>query len=118
MKPSDYRAIHTAIVAVYGKPTMCELCKGEKFAKRLEWSNKDHKYSLERKKWWMLCSKCHREWDARTFGKIAWNKGNRKERPVMICEWCGIPFPQKRVGQIFCSTKCTGHRNGNILKRK
>ena len=49
-------------------------------------------------------------------GYVAWNKGLRKERPSMICEWCGRNFIQKRVGQIFCSRKCTGQRNGNIRK--
>lgn len=42
----------------------------------------------------------------------------KEVRPTMICEWCGNPFPQMRTEQILCSTKCAGHRNGNITKRK
>jgi len=118
MKHYKYRAIHTAIAAVYGKPNACEICKGENKSKRFEWSNKDHKYTLLRKDWQMLCATCHRQWDRKKFGWVAWNKGNRKERPTIICEWCKKPFTQKRVKQILCSAKCTGHRNGNITKLK
>ena len=76
MKKYQYRAIHTAIVAVYGKPLKCELCSGEKKSKRLEWSNKDHKYSLLREDWWELCATCHRQWDRKHFDrKDTWNKG-------------------------------------------
>ena len=69
-----YRAIHTAVATVWGKASRCEL-KGCKDAKRYEWSNKDHKYSLERQDWWQLCSKCHWAYDRENFGKIVWNRG-------------------------------------------
>jgi len=85
MKQYQYRAIHTAIVAVYGKPDKCELCNNTRGSKRFEWSNKDHKYSLLIKDWWSLCAKCHREWDAKKFGKVAWNKGQKG-----IKEWHNV----------------------------
>ena len=77
MKKWQYRAIHTAISAVYGKPTRCELCDGQKESKRIEWSNKDHKYTLERQDWWQLCSTCHRNHDRNKFGHKTWNKGRK-----------------------------------------
>lgn len=71
----QYRAVHTAVAAVWGKSTNCEL-KGCTNAKRYEWSNKSHTYSLDRSDWWQLCSKCHSEFDGKTFGApIPWNKG-------------------------------------------
>lgn len=113
-----YNSLHTKIRKEWGKASKCELCN-EKKGSRFEWSNKDHKYSENREDWWMLCSKCHREWDAKTFGKKeAWNKGKRKERPTMICLWCSGYFAQKRNNQLFCSRTCTARRNGNITKRK
>ncbi len=74
MKKYQYRAIHVAVATVWGKPTKCELCD-TKEAKRYEWSNKNHKYNLIKKEWQQLCSKCHGGWDAKRFGKRAWNKG-------------------------------------------
>lgn len=75
MKKYQYRAIHTAISAVWGKPNKCELCNGKNKSKRFEWSNKDHKYTLNREDWWQLCASCHRKYDTEKFGKVAWNKG-------------------------------------------
>lgn len=51
-------------------------------------------------------------------GRKPWNKGKRKKRPTLTCEWCGKPFVQTRLTQILCSRKCTARRNGNIEKRK
>lgn len=118
MKKYQYHAIHIAISAVYGKPSKCELCKGKNNSKRFEWSNKDHKYTLNIEDWWQLCATCHRRYDNAKFGKVAWNKGNRKERPTKICEYCKKPFTQKRKEQFLCSTVCAGRKNGNITKKK
>ena len=76
MNPWHYRAIHTAIQVVHGKAKRCEICKTKK-AKRYEWSNKDHKYQLDRKDWWELCSKCHWDYDEKKFGKCVWNRGRK-----------------------------------------
>lgn len=54
----------------------------------------------------------------RKLNRKVWNKGLRKKRPEMICEWCGGLFTQKRTGQLFCSVRCTARRNGNIAKRR
>jgi hypothetical protein len=75
MKTYQYRAIHTAVRAVWGKPNKCRLCKGRNKSKRYEWSNKDHKYTLTREDWWELCATCHRRWDKEHFGHKVWNKG-------------------------------------------
>lgn len=77
MKKYQYRATHTAIAAVYGKPNKCESCHGKNKSKRFEWSNKDHKYTLHRSKWWMLCATCHRRYDRKKFGWNTWNKGRK-----------------------------------------
>ncbi len=77
MKKFQYRAIHTAVVAVWGKPNKCESCEGKNKSRRFEWSNKDHKYSLLRRMWWILCSTCHRRYDRRKFGHKTWNKGRK-----------------------------------------
>lgn len=116
MNTWQYRAIHTAVAAVWGKPSICELreCKD---AKRYEWSNKDHKYSLERKEWWQLCSKCHSEYDGKTFGApIPWNKGLKKIRPIKNCP-CGNKFNQNRPAQIYCASFCASRFNGRFPKK-
>jgi hypothetical protein len=78
VKKYQYRAIHTAITAVYGKPNKCENKKcNYKNPKRFEWSNKNHKYNLIRKEWWMLCVSCHRRFDFIKFGRKVWNRGVR-----------------------------------------
>ena len=77
MKLYQYRAIHIAIVTVWGKACKCELCNGEKKSKRFEWSSKNHKYTFNKRDWWQLCAKCHRQYDAKKFGKVAWNKGRK-----------------------------------------
>lgn len=77
MKKYQYRAIHTAIAAVYGKPTRCELCHGKNKSKRFEWSNNNHKYGLRRSEWRMLCATCHRRYDREMFGWTTWNKGRK-----------------------------------------
>ena len=114
----EKRAIHTAVATVWGKAKRCEICYGANKSKRFEWSNTKHTYTLERKDWRELCATCHRRYDRATFGVRTWNKGMKKERPTMVCEWCAKLFIQQRSEQILCSTKCAGHRNGNITKRK
>ncbi len=102
MKQHQYRAIHTAIVAVYGKPKKCELCKGKNKSKRLEWSNKNHKYGLARKDWWQLCAVCHRQWDRKKFGWVVWNKGRKgKQRNHNISGLLTVPWNKgKKTGVV------------------
>lgn len=75
LKKYQYRAIHMAISAVWGKPNKCEICAGKNKSKRFEWSNTDHKYTLLREDWRMLCATCHRRYDRETFGHRTWNLG-------------------------------------------
>lgn len=112
------RAVHTAVAAVWGKASKCEICNGTNKSKRFEWSNTPHTYTLERKDWRELCATCHRRYDRATFGVRTWNKGLRKPRPVMICEWCAKQYDQERPEQLFCSKRCSSLRNGNIAKGK
>ena len=81
MKQYQYRSIHTAITAVWGNPSKCELCHGKEKSKRFEWSSKTHKYTLERDEWWQLCARCHRIYDREKFGHITWNKGLKGRQP-------------------------------------
>lgn len=124
----NYRNLHTKIIKMWGKASKCDLCNTNE-TYRYEWSNKDHKYSLIREKWWELCTKCHRKYDHENFpydpwnkGKHiksndalrkyldthgAWNKGNRK-RGELVCI-CGIKFyppkPNSRFHSKGCATK-------------
>lgn len=81
MKKYQYRAIHIAINAVWGKPIKCELCNGKKKSKRFEWSNKNHNYTFNKKEWRQLCAKCHRAYDRKKFGYNVWNKGLEGKQP-------------------------------------
>ncbi len=110
-----YTSLHTKIRKLWGRASKCCLCKGKR-GKRYEWSNKDHKYSLNRTDWWELCSVCHDEYDAKTFGREPiWNKGLKKVYPLYICN-CGKKFPQKRKEQKLCSRLCASRLNGTKPK--
>lgn len=52
--------LHKYIREDYGKATICDKCGS---TKKVEWSNKDHKYKMDRKYWQRLCRKCHMEYD-------------------------------------------------------
>jgi hypothetical protein len=56
------RVIHYRIEKILGKPKYCEVCKSST-KKRYEWSNKNHKYSLNVKYWQRLCCSCHQKYD-------------------------------------------------------
>ena len=117
-KQHEYRAIHTAIVAVWGKPKKCEMCNNKRGSKRMEWSNKDHKYTLLREDWWQLCAKCHREYDGKIFHrKPPWNKGLYKKKEPRICEWCGKEFIFNRLEQRFCNSSCSSKHNWDKQRR-
>lgn len=55
-------SIHRRIIAMFGQPKYCEHCKRSD-RKTYEWSNKNHKYSLNPKDWQRLCRSCHRKFD-------------------------------------------------------
>lgn len=56
-----YVTAHYRIYRKYGKADCCEIC-GDTQAK-YEWSNKDHKYSMNRDDWQKLCIPCHKRYD-------------------------------------------------------
>lgn len=60
-KPS-YSAIHHWLKRNYGKPSSCEMCKGN--SKRYEWALlKGKDYEKNRDNFWMLCTSCHHKYD-------------------------------------------------------
>lgn len=54
--------IHQRIRKILGQTRYCEICKRTD-RKDYDWSNKDHKYSLNTKDWQRLCVSCHRKYD-------------------------------------------------------
>lgn len=56
---------HRRIEKLLGKPNYCEICKRTD-RKRYDWSNKDHKYSLNIEDWQRLCRGCHIKFDRLT----------------------------------------------------
>ena len=52
--------IHRWIKKDYGLAKVCEKCGSSNM---IEWSNRDHRYKLERKYWQKLCRKCHMDYD-------------------------------------------------------
>ena len=60
-------SLHSWIKDNWKKIYKCELCKTTKRNTIYDWSNKDHKYTRDRKDWWVLCRKCHMNYDK---GKI------------------------------------------------
>lgn len=71
-----YKSLHCWISKNFGpaKSHECEICHGRKGSDKLNWSNKDHKYTRERSLWWVLCKKCHVEYDMKMFDQFAINK--------------------------------------------
>jgi len=57
-----YLAIHQRIKNQLGTPNYCEFCKRTD-RKKYEWSNKDHKYTLNLSDWQRLCTSCHQKYD-------------------------------------------------------
>ena len=61
---SAYKALHYLIGKKFGKPQKCERCKKDGLTgRKIHWANKSKKYSLERKDWMRLCTKCHAFYD-------------------------------------------------------
>lgn len=54
--------IHYRIECLLGMPNKCEKC-GSTTAKRYDWANIDHTYTLELSKWIRLCRSCHQKMD-------------------------------------------------------
>ena len=57
-----YVGRHQRIAKLLGKENYCEICKSTTKS-RYQWSNKDHKYSLNPNDWQRLCVSCHQKYD-------------------------------------------------------
>lgn len=57
---TGYHAKHEWISRLLGKADICTICGSDK---RVEWSNKDHKYTRNVDDWQKLCHKCHHHYD-------------------------------------------------------
>lgn len=53
---------HQRIRWLLGTPNICETCNRTD-RKKYEWSNKDHKYTLDPQDWQRLCVSCHQKYD-------------------------------------------------------
>lgn len=62
-KLKKYTTIHHRIWALYGKANKCENINCDEKNSIYEWSNKNHKYDLNKEDWQMLCHKCHAKYD-------------------------------------------------------
>ena len=101
-----YASIHSWIKSRYGKPTICEECGN---TENIQWSNKDHRYSRDISTWQMLCVKCHKKYDIKTFGKDKICIGGRPvvERISKICHYCYKTFESReKDDKKFCCRKC------------
>ena len=58
---AKYGSIHGWVNKNFNLPKKCELCGCTD--KKLEWSNKDHKYKREISDWQAVCRSCHRRYD-------------------------------------------------------
>ena len=64
----SYGALHKWIYKNWGSPKKCEKCGVTSESNRkINWANKNHKYSNDKKDWMRLCAKCHRQYDYDTF---------------------------------------------------
>lgn len=62
---SKYVMIHRWVRRIYGEPKLCERCGS---VKKIQWSNKDHKYNNIKNNWQQLCPKCHKIYDKTALG--------------------------------------------------
>jgi len=103
-------SLHCWIRENFKKPTKCDLCGTNK--KRLEWSNKDHLYSRNRKDWQHICRSCHNKYDKRynnrKFGSLKIRKGgwSIKYDGCLLCKSSKNPLR----GQGLCR-KCYYKKN-------
>lgn len=74
------QTIHRRIEKEYPKPDKCELCGS---IRKLELSNKDHKYSFNIKDYQWICKKCHFRYD----NHEKYLDAGRKIKKVMTPEW-------------------------------
>lgn len=92
----SYQGIHAWVRKNFVQNGGCSKCGS---FERLEWANKDWKYSRERKSWFRLCHKCHAVFDA----KIRKRKIKNGEIQVKIRTHCKFGhLLQQGKKQRFC----------------
>lgn len=59
---ASYRVKHLWVERTLGKAKdkKCSICNN---SVKLQWSNKNHLYTRNPDDWWVLCKKCHQEYD-------------------------------------------------------
>ena len=63
---ANYYSIHSWVYRHKGKALVCELCgKSSENPRKIQWSNKDHKYLRNLDDWVSLCIRCHRKHDSK-----------------------------------------------------
>lgn len=60
---AGYSSIHCWVRRWFGRAWTCESCGVTKETNRIEWSNKDGRYSRDRFDWQQLCVRCHYAYD-------------------------------------------------------
>jgi len=67
---ASYYAIHIYISNHFGKSSdyPCKFCEKRGSSKQMHWANLDHKYSRNKKDWFVLCVKCHCNYDKTILG--------------------------------------------------
>ncbi len=61
-----YRALHTWVQKVLGKPEKCENCGTDNLSgHKIHWANKNGLYRRKKNDWVRLCTKCHGKHDKR-----------------------------------------------------
>ena len=68
---AKYKAKHIWVNFHKGKPKVCEKCGATFEQARIEWANKDHKYSRNLADYFSLCCRCHQKYD-RTKGFLTY----------------------------------------------
>jgi hypothetical protein len=63
--------IHEWVRNNFIKSDNCEICNRDNDGSIVfDWSNKDHKYSRERKDWQHVCRSCHNKYDLEHNGRV------------------------------------------------
>ena len=64
LRNGGYHAVHKWLENHYGKANKCENPQCEGLSNKYHWSKlRDKPYKHDRKNFWMLCAKCHRNYD-------------------------------------------------------
>lgn len=62
-KEVQYRALHSWVERMIGKPNNCSHCGKIGYGRQMHWANKSHEYKRDLSDWLRLCPKCHKNYD-------------------------------------------------------